>query len=134
MYVFTIERSPIPLQKTSPYLKTVSEAVVRRCSSKKVFLEILRMLQERPVLESFFNKAAALKTCSFIKKRLQPRWFPVKLETFLRTPFLQNNSGRCFWRLCLFLAEVVIRRGVFTTQPNIYYEVFLWEQLTSKRR
>ena len=54
MYVFTIERSPIPLQKTSPYLKTVSEAVVRRCSSKKVFLEILRMLQEKTSVGVFF--------------------------------------------------------------------------------
>ena len=42
----------------------------------------------------FFNKVAGLQACSFIKKRLQQRCFAVKL---LRTAFLKNTSGGCFW-------------------------------------
>ena len=45
---------------------------------------------------SLFNKVAVLKTCNFIKKRLQHRCFPVKIARFLRTPFLHNTSDGCF--------------------------------------
>ena len=37
------------------------------------------------------------QSCNFFKKRFQYRFFPVKLATFLRTPFLRNTSGGCFW-------------------------------------
>ena len=33
-----------------------------------------------------------------LKKRLQHRCFPVKFARFLRTTFLQNSSGGCFWQ------------------------------------
>ena len=40
------------------------------------------------------------------KKRLQQRYFPVKFAKILRTPFLQNTSGECFFTsvgcLCIF--------------------------------
>ena len=34
------------------------------------------------VLESLFKKASDLQACKFIKKRLQPRYFPVKFARF----------------------------------------------------
>ena len=43
------------------------------------------------MLESLFNKITALKTFSFIKKRLQHRCFPVNIAKFLSTPILKNN-------------------------------------------
>ena len=46
----------------------ISEATVRRCSSKQVFLEISQCSLKAPVFESLFNKAGALKACTFIKK------------------------------------------------------------------
>ena len=39
----------------------------------------------------YFNKVAA---CNFLKKKIGYRYFPVNFAKFLRTPFLQNNSGR----------------------------------------
>ena len=45
---------------------------------------------ETPVLESLFNKAAGLKVCNFIKKRLQHRCVPVNIAKFLGTPILKN--------------------------------------------
>ena len=47
-----------------------------------------------PLLESFFIKIADLKAFNFIKKRLQQRRFPMNNVKYLRTPFLQNTSGR----------------------------------------
>ena len=43
------------------------------------------------MLESLFNKAAGLRACDSIKKRLQHRRFPVKFAKFLRTLFLKKG-------------------------------------------
>ena len=48
----------------------ISEAAVRRCSSKKVFLKNSQCLQKTPVFECLFNKAGALRACIFIKKEI----------------------------------------------------------------
>ena len=42
------------------------------------------------MLESLFKKAAGLKACKFIKKRLQHRCFPVTFAKFLKTTILKN--------------------------------------------
>ena len=43
---------------------------------------------KKNLLESLFNKVAGLKSFSFIKKRLQHRFFPVDIAKFVRTTFL----------------------------------------------
>ena len=48
------------------------------------------------VLKSFFKNASGLQTCKFIKKRLQHRYFPVKLARFSKVLFLLNTSGGWF--------------------------------------
>ena len=42
----------------------------------------------------FFNKVAGLRPATSLKKRLWHRCFPVNFDNFLRTPVLQNTSGR----------------------------------------
>ena len=42
----------------------------------------------------FFNKVAGLRPATLLKKRLWRRCFPVNFAKFLKTPFLQNTSGR----------------------------------------
>ena len=42
----------------------------------------------------FFNKDADLRFATLLKKRLWHSWFPVNFAKFLRTPILQNTSGR----------------------------------------
>ena len=64
-----------------------SETFVRRCSVKKVFLEILQNLQENNCARD-----------SFLKNILWYRCFPVNFAKYLRTPFWQNISG---WLLLL---------------------------------
>ena len=57
-----------------------------------------------------FNKVAGLKTCSFIKKRLQRKCFPLKFAKFLRAPIVKNICERLLpksKKWCLF--EGVLR-------------------------
>ena len=42
----------------------------------------------------FFNKISGLRPATLLKKRLWHRCFPMNFVKFLRTPFLQNTSGR----------------------------------------
>ena len=50
----------------------------------------------------FFNKVAALKPATLLKKRLWHRCFPVNFAKFLRIPFLKNTSGRLLLLLFSF--------------------------------
>ena len=73
-----------------------------RCSVKKMFLEISQNSQEITCgRDSFLIKFQA-RPATLLKKRLWYRSFPVNFVRFLRTPFLQNTSGR---HLLLFPLE-----------------------------
>ena len=74
-----------------------TEAVAERCSVKKVFSEISQNSQENTCAGvSFLIK---LQACSFIFiKRLWRRCFPGPFAKFLRTPYLQDTSGRLLLR------------------------------------
>ena len=88
----------------------MSNTVCIICMRLIITLLIIIILK-KPVLESLYNKAAAwLRTCNFIKKRLQHRGLPVNFVEFLRTPCLQNSSGR------LLLDAVLL--GFFFPKPN----------------
>ena len=63
----------------------------------------LKISQEHLSQSLFFNRLAGLRP----KKRLWHRCFPVNFAKFLRTPFLQNNSGR------LLLVETLSINRVF---------------------
>ena len=46
------------------------------------------------MMESLFNKVAALQVCNFIKKRIQHSCFPINISKFLRTPSLKSMCER----------------------------------------
>ena len=60
----------------------------RRCSIKEA------AQRKTLVLESLFDKVAALHACNFIKKRLQHRCFAVNIAKFLRTLILKKICER----------------------------------------
>ena len=62
----------------------LSEAVIRRCSAKKVFLKISQVSQENTCFGVLFRTATVLKKYSNIGV------FPVKSGKFLRTSILKN--------------------------------------------
>ena len=66
-------------------IKTLElEAATRGVLCRKVFLEILQNSQENTVA----------RPATLLKKKLWHRCFPVNFWKFLRTPFIQNTSGR----------------------------------------
>ena len=64
------------------FTRNGTEAVVRRCSSKYIFMKNFQISQENTCAGGSFEKA-----CIFIKKRLQHKCFLVKFAKFLRTSF-----------------------------------------------
>ena len=70
------------------------EAVVQRCSVKKVFLEISKNPQENTCAQNlYFNKFAGLRPATLLKTRLWHRCCPENFAKFLRTPFFIEH----FW-------------------------------------
>ena len=49
--------------------------------------------KKAPGLESLFNKVGGLKTCNFIKKRLQHSCFPMNIAKFLRTSASKKSAN-----------------------------------------
>ena len=67
----------------------------QKCSMKKGVLRNFAKFTEKHLCHSlFFNKVAGLRPATLLKKRLWYRCFPVNFAKFLRTPILQNTSGR----------------------------------------
>ena len=67
----------------------------RRCFMKKSVLRNFTKFTGKHLCQSlFFNKVADLRPATVFKKRLWHKCFPVNFVKFLRTPFLQNTSGR----------------------------------------
>ena len=50
----------------------------------------------------FFNNVTDLRDATLLRRKLWHKCFPVDFAKFLRTPYLQNNSGRLL--LILFVA------------------------------
>ena len=67
----------------------------QRCSIKKSVLKNFTKVIGKHLCQSlFFNKVAVLRPATLFKKRLWHKCFPVNFVKFLRTPFLQDTSGR----------------------------------------
>ena len=86
----------------------VSEPIVRRpqirCSVK-----FCKFHRKASMFLPLFNKAASLKVCNSIKKRLQHSCFPVKLSKFLRMSFLRKSFSGSLWVLTHVFKEVRIK-------------------------
>ena len=63
---------------------------------------------------------------ALLKKGLWHRCFPVNFVKFLRTPFLQNTTGGCFWIFWIFnpLSYIPGRRE--KNNLNFYFRTSLW--------
>ena len=67
----------------------------QRCSMEKGGLRNFTEFTGNHLCQSlFFNKNAGVRPTTLLKRRLWHRCFPVNFVKFLRTPFLQNISGR----------------------------------------
>ena len=83
----------IRLIRVNRHLHTKSSH--RRCSVRKGALRNFPKFTGKHLCQSlFFNKITGPRPVTLFKKRLWHRCFPMNFGKFLRTPFLQNNSGR----------------------------------------
>ena len=93
---------------------------------KKVFLEISQNFTGKHLCESlFFNKVAGLGPSTLFKKSLWHRCFPVNFEKFLKTPFLQNTSGRLFLTFEGSLNLTNLKLGWINHNYCIFKNVFI---------
>ena len=80
------------------FIVTTVRSSHRRCSVKKGVLRNSTKFTGKQLCHSlFFNKVAALRPATLLKKILWHRCFPVNFAKFPRTTFLKNTSG---WLLC----------------------------------
>ena len=100
------------------------EAVVQRCSVKKLFLEISQNSQKNTCARVSFLIKLQARPVTLLKKRLWHRCFPVNFMKFLRAPFSQNTS----WRLLLVYDNtehaILYRfRATFTSEKFLFSSV-----------
>ena len=80
---------------TSDMEMTTIRSSHRRCSVKKGVLRNFAKFTGKHLCQTlFFNNIAGLRPAALLKKRLWHRCFAVNFAKFLRTPILQNTSGR----------------------------------------
>ena len=90
------------------YFQPIGRSSLQRCSIKKgVVRNSTKFTGKYLCLSLFFIKAAGLRPATLLKKRLWHGCFPVNFVKFLRTPFLQNNSGRLLLhRITTILSQI----------------------------
>ena len=75
-----------------------AEAVVRKCSVKTAFLEILQNSQENTCARDYFLIKLQAEACNFNKKETLAQVFSCRFcETSIEHLFSQNTAGGCFW-------------------------------------
>ena len=63
----------------------------------KCFKDSIRKILKKQPPEVFYEKRCSLKFRKIHRKTPVPESLFNKVAKFLRTPFLQNTSARCFW-------------------------------------
>ena len=76
---------------------------------KKGVLRIFSKFTGKHLCQSpFFNKVAALRPATLLKKRPWHRCFPVNFAKLLRTLFLQNSSRRLFLYFLVYFKLILV--------------------------
>ena len=105
------------------FLVHFTQASVRVCSTKKVFLKIWENLQENTCARVFFlEKIAHHQACKFIKKRLQHRYFNVNfaklLKTLCRTPPVSASNF-----LSTFLTFILCKTYIYVFPALLFLDI-----------
>ena len=96
----------------------------RRCSVRKGVLRNFAKFTGKHLCQShFFKKVVGLRPATLLKRRLWHRCFPVIFANFLRTPFLQNTSGRLLLIIYISISFVSLsldKSNLFLTEDSVY--------------
>ena len=106
--------------------RVLTETVVRRCSVKKLFLEISQNSQGKHLCQRlFFNKVAGLRLATLFKKSVRHRCFPVNFVKFLRTLFFTEHLRWLLICLELILILTLIKIKILYSEQNKESKNFL---------
>ena len=86
------------------FLIQQSEGITRKCSVKKLFLEISQYSQENTCARVSFESC---RVCNFIKKDTLPRCFPGNFAKFARISFLTEHLRLLFLNICNLYLELI---------------------------
>ena len=105
------------------------------------------------MMESPFIRVADLQACDFIKKRLQPKCFPMKFAKFLRKPFFTEHprwlllhilcselihnfleNVKCYSSVHVTLGLLNAREGVFLMVEGDFFIKNQYTGITIKKR
>ena len=113
--------------RTTPKLK--KKIIVRSSRSQMFFsIDILKSFAHftgKHLCWSLFNKVPVFQACSFIKKRLQHSYFPVKSAKFLRIPFLRNTSDGYFCIVTQKKSQICLKLSKSKTRVCFFTNLFL---------
>ena len=107
------------------------EAVVKRCSVKKVFLEIFQNSQGNTCArDSFLINLQAL-ACNFSKKESLALVFPCEFCEISKNTLSYRTS---LWLLLVFNLPENVKKNIFYRNTNIFYlaenlNCFIWSQV-----
>ena len=120
-------RFGLPIHPLLLLILLQSEAVVRRCSTKKVFLQISHISQEKLALRLVLNKVEDPQNLTLLKKRFRHRCFfyefcKISYKNFYKKTFgrlLCINTRSAYFPstiLCLFKNDVthIFRLSIFS--------------------
>ena len=85
----------------------------------------------------FFNKIADLRLATLLKKSFWHSRFPVNFAKFLRTPFLQNNSGRLLLIICSIYEEHFdseIKGGCVVSKCLLKRKQIFWFDVSAQKK
>lgn len=74
----------------------IEKQLFARVSSKRYSRKFCKIPRRQLCLGPFLNKVAGLQLAILLKRNLCHRCFRVNVLNFLRTPFLQMNSGQLY--------------------------------------
>ena len=98
----------------------------RRCSVRKGILKNFAKFTGKHLCQSlFFNKVTGLRPATLLKKRLWHRCFPVNFAKFLRTPFLQNTSGKLFSKGSEYSIPLALKSSLNVRKTFLSYSFLL---------
>ena len=84
----------MPVIYDGAFFKLRARSSYRRCSVKKGVLRNFAKFTGKHLCQRLLFNKVARRPATLLKKSLWHRCFPVNFAKFLRTPFLQNPSGR----------------------------------------
>ena len=85
---------------------------MKGCLEKSRPVEFAKFTGKHICWSLFFNKVAGMRPVTFLNKRLQHKCFLVNFAKILRTPFLWNTSGSCFF--CLLRVQVNFIKNAYS--------------------